>query len=53
MADLHSLPPPARRQPPASPTELGCSCLLLAMAASAVLCSCALLAWALGLDGAP
>jgi len=51
VADLHSLPPPARRQPPTQPVELVCSCMLLALAASALLCSCALVAWALG--GAP
>lgn len=50
MAELHQLPPP--RDPPPQHVVLGCSCLLLALAASALLCSCALLAWALGLGGA-
>ena len=49
MAELHQLPPP--RDPPPQHVVLGCSCLLLALAASALLCSCALLAWALGLGG--
>lgn len=44
-------PQPPRQQPPEHLT-MGCGCLLLALAASLMLCSAALLAWTLGMGGA-